>query len=112
MELKFVLTAFVFISATVTRAEYIRPQPRRTLEFPWHPKPSSHPQQVISNHFHFIILFRKNIVGDLIWVWFYFIINFFSGFSSWVLFVNQVVSSGEGVYLVLIHYIDVLSIRC
>ncbi|KAL9441561.1 hypothetical protein AB3S75_020124 [Citrus x aurantiifolia] len=46
MELKFVLTAFVFISATVTTAEYIRPQPRRTLEFPWDPKPSSHPQQV------------------------------------------------------------------
>lgn len=46
MELKFVLTAFVFISATVTTAEYVRPQPRRTLEFPWDPKPSSHPQQV------------------------------------------------------------------
>ncbi|CAI9088425.1 OLC1v1022742C1 [Oldenlandia corymbosa var. corymbosa] len=29
-----------------TTADYVRPPPRENLQFPWNPKPSSHPQQV------------------------------------------------------------------
>ncbi|XVF77501.1 hypothetical protein PTKIN_Ptkin14bG0049600 [Pterospermum kingtungense] len=39
------LTVFLSISATV-RADYVRPQPRKTLHFPWNPKHPSQPQQV------------------------------------------------------------------
>ncbi|XVF34020.1 hypothetical protein REPUB_Repub18cG0021000 [Reevesia pubescens] len=38
-------TVFLSISATV-KADYIRPQPRKTLHFPWNPKHPSQPQQV------------------------------------------------------------------
>ncbi|XVF70616.1 hypothetical protein PTKIN_Ptkin11bG0177100 [Pterospermum kingtungense] len=40
-----ILTVFLSISATV-RTDYVRPQPRKTLEFPWNPKHPSQPQQV------------------------------------------------------------------
>ncbi|TXG67815.1 hypothetical protein EZV62_009090 [Acer yangbiense] len=50
MELKLVsttLTVFLLIiSVTVTTADYVRPQPRETLQFPWKSKPHSYPQQV------------------------------------------------------------------
>ncbi|KAM7250154.1 hypothetical protein ACFE04_022037 [Oxalis oulophora] len=39
----------LLISSTVTTAneeEYVRPPPRKTLHFPWNPKPSSNPNQV------------------------------------------------------------------
>ncbi|XP_022753934.1 purple acid phosphatase 18-like isoform X2 [Durio zibethinus] len=39
------LTVFLAISATV-RTDYIRPQPRKTLNLPWNPKNPSQPQQV------------------------------------------------------------------
>ncbi|KAJ7960755.1 Purple acid phosphatase [Quillaja saponaria] len=45
MEPRLILTVALLISATVT-ADYIRPLPRKTLQFPWDPKPSSYPQQV------------------------------------------------------------------
>ncbi|CAA3021661.1 purple acid phosphatase 18-like [Olea europaea subsp. europaea] len=38
--------ALATATATAFTAEYVRPPPRKTLHFPWNPKPSSHPQQV------------------------------------------------------------------
>ncbi|XP_059441254.1 purple acid phosphatase 18 [Corylus avellana] len=46
MELKLIAAvAFLLLSATVA-ADYVRPQPRKTLHFPLSHNPSSHPQQV------------------------------------------------------------------
>lgn len=48
MEPNLILTALFLISAafSVITAEYVRPQPRKDLQFPWDSKPSSQPQQV------------------------------------------------------------------
>lgn len=41
------LTAVLTVTTSVTvTGDYIRPPPRKTLHFPWDPKPSSQPQQV------------------------------------------------------------------
>ncbi|KAJ8754622.1 hypothetical protein K2173_010713 [Erythroxylum novogranatense] len=49
MDSKLFVTSSTFVLlisfATVT-GDYVRPPPRKTLRFPWNPKPSSHPQQV------------------------------------------------------------------
>ncbi|CAI0379900.1 unnamed protein product [Linum tenue] len=45
MEPKLVFAVLLLISVAVS-AEYVRPPPRKTLDFPWSEKPSSHPQQV------------------------------------------------------------------
>lgn len=56
----FILTT----SFTATADSYVRPLPRRTLQFPWNPK-SSHPQQVnllflfLSHIFWVVIFYRK-----------------------------------------------------
>lgn len=39
-----VLVLWIFSAAVA--ADYVRPQPRKTLDFPWERKPSSYPQQV------------------------------------------------------------------
>ncbi|XP_047310902.1 purple acid phosphatase 18-like [Impatiens glandulifera] len=36
----------LIISSTLAAGDYVRPQPRQLLDFPWSRKPSSHPQQV------------------------------------------------------------------
>ncbi|XP_031249538.1 purple acid phosphatase 18 [Pistacia vera] len=43
--LVFTLCLF-FIAAAFATADYVRPRPRKTLEFPWNSKPASYPQQV------------------------------------------------------------------
>ncbi|XAR56681.1 Acid phosphatase [Bertholletia excelsa] len=46
MELRYAsLIAFLILSSTVT-ADYVRPEPRKNLRFPWNPKHPSRPQQV------------------------------------------------------------------
>lgn len=40
------LVLFLCIFSAAVAAEYVRPQPRETLDFPWDRKPSSYPQQV------------------------------------------------------------------
>ncbi|KAK3424098.1 hypothetical protein EUGRSUZ_F00882 [Eucalyptus grandis] len=40
------LVLFLCIFSAAVTAEYVRPQPRETLDFPWDRKPSSYPQQV------------------------------------------------------------------
>ncbi|XP_028760293.1 purple acid phosphatase 18 [Neltuma alba] len=46
MALQLILTViFVVVSATVA-ADYVRPLPRKALQFPWDSKPASYPQQV------------------------------------------------------------------
>ncbi|XP_062018042.1 purple acid phosphatase 18-like isoform X2 [Rosa rugosa] len=37
---------FITVGFTVIAGEYVRPQPRKDLQFPWDAKPSSQPQQV------------------------------------------------------------------
>ncbi|KAI4388182.1 hypothetical protein MLD38_000535 [Melastoma candidum] len=45
-ELKLLLSACLVITSAVAGAEYVRPPPRRTLDFPWSPRRPSSPQQV------------------------------------------------------------------
>uniref|UniRef100_A0A3Q7IB52 Uncharacterized protein n=1 Tax=Solanum lycopersicum TaxID=4081 RepID=A0A3Q7IB52_SOLLC len=44
--LLYLLTVILFIAGTVLAGDYVRPPPRKTLHFPWDPKPSSQPQQI------------------------------------------------------------------
>ncbi|GLT62108.1 hypothetical protein SLA2020_347700 [Shorea laevis] len=44
-QLVFIVSAFLLVSA-IAKGEYVRPQPRKTLQLPWNSVPSSHPQQV------------------------------------------------------------------
>ncbi|XP_052208184.1 purple acid phosphatase 18 [Diospyros lotus] len=47
MEPKLLLSiAVLMLTASGVAADYVRPKPRKMLYFPWHRKPSSHPQQV------------------------------------------------------------------
>ncbi|KAE9612334.1 hypothetical protein Lal_00022807 [Lupinus albus] len=46
MELKLILTVLVVLFSTVIADDYVRPPPRKTLHFPWDPKPTLNPQQV------------------------------------------------------------------
>lgn len=40
------LTFVFLINAPFLAADYVRPPPRKVLDFPWSRKDSSHPQQV------------------------------------------------------------------
>ena len=58
------VTVSLFISVTVITADYVRPQPRKTLHFQLNPKPSFYPQQVTLSSlslslcvFHFFFFF-------------------------------------------------------
>ncbi|KAG2682229.1 hypothetical protein I3760_11G182600 [Carya illinoinensis] len=46
MDPKLILTVCLFSISATAIADYVRPQPRKTLGFSWNPKPPNYPQQV------------------------------------------------------------------
>ncbi|KAL0443382.1 UNVERIFIED_CONTAM: Purple acid phosphatase 18 [Sesamum latifolium] len=46
MDSKLVLVVVLALLVVSASTKYVRPPPRKTLHFPWDPKPSSYPQQV------------------------------------------------------------------
>ncbi|KAI3753936.1 hypothetical protein L2E82_26001 [Cichorium intybus] len=40
------MAVVMVVNSVAVTADYVRPQPRKNLQFPWDPKPSSQPQQV------------------------------------------------------------------
>ncbi|XP_057464308.1 purple acid phosphatase 18-like [Actinidia eriantha] len=46
MDPKFVLLMAVLVTVATVKSDYVRPKPRKNLQFPWDPKPSSQPKQV------------------------------------------------------------------
>ncbi|KAL2245318.1 UNVERIFIED_CONTAM: Purple acid phosphatase 18 [Sesamum indicum] len=46
MDSKLVLVVVLALLVVSASSKYVRPPPRKTLHFPWDPKPSSYPQQV------------------------------------------------------------------
>ncbi|XP_040986275.1 purple acid phosphatase 18 [Juglans microcarpa x Juglans regia] len=46
MDPKLILTVCLFLISATAIADYVRPQPRKTLRFSWNPKPPNYPQQV------------------------------------------------------------------
>ncbi|PSR96287.1 Purple acid phosphatase [Actinidia chinensis var. chinensis] len=46
MDPKFVLLMAVLVTVATGKSDYVRPKPRKNLQFPWDSKPSSQPKQV------------------------------------------------------------------
>ncbi|GFZ07429.1 purple acid phosphatase 18 [Actinidia rufa] len=46
MDPKFVLLMAVLVTVATVKSDYVRPKPRKNLQFPWDPKPSSQPKQL------------------------------------------------------------------
>lgn len=65
----FVILISVLLSLSLpVRTDYVRPQPRKTLHFPWKPKHPSLPHQVT----FYLEQFRFYVVNVFVWFYFFF----------------------------------------